>query len=978
MKNYLALIWLFFITTGHSQSLTETIRLNQVGYYTASTKKAVVVNTTATSFDIKTADRSKTVYTGTLGEARTWTQTSESIKTIDFTDFRQAGTYVIEIQGVGYSYPFTISSNALKEAAKASIKYFYFNRCSYELKPEFAGIFSRPAGHPDTKVQVCDNNFSTGRPVGTIFSSPGGWYDAGDYNKYLLTAGISTYTLLSLYEQYPEYISTLTLNIPESKNKIPDLLDECIFEIRWVLTMQDTDGGVYTKLTNTGFGAMNLMPKEHGETMGIRYVCRKNTSASLQFVALLASAYRILAPIDKEIPGLRDSCLNAAKKAWDWCRINSNIAAGQCACNIQTGGYGDSDFNDEWMWAASEMYLATNNIDYYNAVNIASASLRTPSWPSGKEILGYMSLLLNKHKLTGKALTDVVTLENKFKNQANVYVSYYNNGPYSIVKTDSYPWGNNGDAGNQSFVLLTAYKLFKDARYLEAGLSNVDYILGKNPVSYSFLTGYGSKISKVVHHRISVADGIAQLPPGMVLGGIYQSAANFQEDIDNYAMTEVAINWNAPVAFAITAIDAIYSQDCVKPNLGKDISLCDAGVTLPITLDAGIASGSFKWFKNGVIIDGKTSSKLVISEASEASGIFKVIRDSASCLQADEIQLSNELPKPFLGNDLILIEGKTVTLDAGISGAGYIYNWYKNDELIENEKSQTLIVNQCDAIYSVSVHTTNCSEKRDTITILCSKAPSALYTATPPVIDGKKDNIWVSSEFQLTNCILGTCGTSDLAASWQLLWDETNLYIFVDVTDDAYSNDSRNWWDDDGIEIFIDGDNSKRTQYDKVNDFQWGFKRGSEIAFAGGNNPTNSLQGLEFKITDHAIGYYLEAKIPWTKIGTTPLIGTVVGFDVAINDDDNSGGRDSKIAWGFTTDDAWQNLSIIGEITLIQKNTSSETQTINLEKGWNLISFYVYPDDKSIQNIFKDINFVSIKNNDGFYQSDLKPELNSL
>jgi endoglucanase len=92
------------------------------------------------------------------------------------------------------------------------------------------------------------------RPAESIISVPRGWYDAGDYNSYIVNSGITMGTLFSLYEDFPAHMKTVDLNIPESKNEIPDLLDEVLWNLRWMLTMQDpNDGGVYHKCTNAAF-----------------------------------------------------------------------------------------------------------------------------------------------------------------------------------------------------------------------------------------------------------------------------------------------------------------------------------------------------------------------------------------------------------------------------------------------------------------------------------------------------------------------------------------------------------------------------------------------------------------------------------------------------------------------------------------------------------------------------------------------------
>src|SRR6185436_14898748 len=113
------------------------------------------------------------------------------------------------------------------------------------------GKWARAAGHPDTDVYIHASAASDSRPVGTVISSPGGWYDTGDYNKYVVNSGISTATLLFAYEDFPSYFDSLKTNSPESADDLPDILNEAVYNLRWMLTMQDPlDGGVYHKCTN--------------------------------------------------------------------------------------------------------------------------------------------------------------------------------------------------------------------------------------------------------------------------------------------------------------------------------------------------------------------------------------------------------------------------------------------------------------------------------------------------------------------------------------------------------------------------------------------------------------------------------------------------------------------------------------------------------------------------------------------------------
>lgn len=136
-----------------------------------------------------------------------------------------------------------------RPVARAALKAYYYQRMSTPLPEEYAGQWARPMGHPDDEVLVHPSAASEARPEGTTISAPRGWYDAGDFNKYVVNSGISTYTLLALYEHYPDVAAGLTSSIPESGNGVPDVLDEALWNLRWMLDMQAPDGGVYHKLT---------------------------------------------------------------------------------------------------------------------------------------------------------------------------------------------------------------------------------------------------------------------------------------------------------------------------------------------------------------------------------------------------------------------------------------------------------------------------------------------------------------------------------------------------------------------------------------------------------------------------------------------------------------------------------------------------------------------------------------------------------
>jgi len=558
-----------------AQHLTDSIRLNQVGFYPTAPKVAVVVGAAAGPFYITTPDRATTVFTGQLGESRTAELAHQQTRVADFSALTRPGTFVVWIPNVGYSHSFRIQPKVHESVAQAALKGYYYQRVSTPLPPAYAGPWSRPAGHPDTRVLVHSSAASAGRPAGTVLSSPRGWYDAGDYNKYIVNSGITMGTLLSLYEEFPAYCAQLKTNIPESQNALPDVLDEALWNLRWMLTMQDPhDGGVYHKLTNASFDGM-VMPNY---TTAPRYVVQKSTAATLDFAAVLAQASRVLRRFDRQLPGLADSCLRASRQAWDWAQAHPAVLYRQDELNKQfqpaivTGAYGDDSVKDEFIWAAAELYITTKDDRYYSAVPLfPDARVPLPTWNQVRT-LAYYSLLRNKAALTPAARQDLPELEAHLRAAADSLRQNYTAQAYHTVmgKTAAdYGWGSSSTAANQGVLLVQAYRLTNNPQYLQAALSNLDYLLGRNATGYSFLTGSGAKLPQHPHHRPSEADGVAAPVPGLLVGGpnpgrqdscAYPStlpALAYSDTVCSYASNEIAINWNAPLVYLAAALEAL-------------------------------------------------------------------------------------------------------------------------------------------------------------------------------------------------------------------------------------------------------------------------------------------------------------------------------------------------------------------------------------------------------------------------------------
>lgn len=568
-----------FIQLVSAQDYSDKIRLNQIGFYPDSPKIAVIADNIDAHFSIVNTKTGKVVFTSELSKPHKSDYSPGITRIADFSPVKETGEYKLVVPGKGESYVFAIEPKVLCSLTKGLIKGFYFQRMSTPLLPRYAGKWARAEGHPDTHVLIHPAAASPDRPAGTIISCPRGWYDAGDYNKYVVNSGITMGTLLSLYEDFPAYFDTLNLNIPESNDHAPDLLNEILWNLRWMLTMQDPyDGGVYNKVTNAGFDGF-VMPSE---AVTPRYVVPKGTAATLDFAAVMAQSGRVFSKFEKVFPGLSDSCMKAAVKAWAWAVKNPDVEYDQNKMNrefkpaINTGGYGDADFRDEFIWAAAELYISTKDISYYKSVNMFPDTLMPlPSWGDVR-LLGYYTLVRFKNSLTDDAAKDFPMLGKRITKDADSMAKGVSGRSYQTVMGKSakdFVWGSNSVAANEGILLIQAYRLAGEKKYLDLALGNLDYIMGRNATGYSFVTGYGQKTPMHIHHRQSEADGIEDPVPGLLAGGpnpgqqdgctTYPSRIpdeSYTDSVCSYASNEIAINWNAPAACLAGAIDAILNK----------------------------------------------------------------------------------------------------------------------------------------------------------------------------------------------------------------------------------------------------------------------------------------------------------------------------------------------------------------------------------------------------------------------------------
>lgn len=557
---------------------TVEIRLNQVGYYPDEEKVVVFEGINAKAKITVTDEQGNVVLQPkvTRQTVSPWSKKKRFI--VDVSELKTPGRYCIATKGA--EKQFTIGKDVYHDISLASLKFFYLMRTGVPIEKEYAGEYARPVGHADTHVLIHPSAASQGRPAGSVISSPLGWYDAGDYNKYVVNSSFSIGLMLAVYEQNKDYFNRLVANIPESKNATPDILDEMMFNLRWLLTMQDPgDGGVYHKLTTPNFEGF-VKPTDCKQP---RYVVAKSVTASFDFAAVLAQAARLM-------KGNRDyvefcyQATEAAKSAYQWALNHPQAYYRQGEMNkqfqpsVNTGEYGDRFANDERFWAATELYRLTGENAYLqDAIQMKPTKFTTPTWGNVASLGAFSWIAAGDSDMRKQMLQQLKEYSDNLV--ANVSTSSFQS-PYGDKKED-FGWGclaeNCCVAG---VALLFADRYIAPNRYRIHALQNADYLLGRNPTGYCYVTGFGDKSPMHPHHRISASDGIEKPFPGMLVGGpnpMQQDNASgdlgypsslpdesYVDDERSYASNEIAINWNASLVGLLCWIDALKSQSVVK------------------------------------------------------------------------------------------------------------------------------------------------------------------------------------------------------------------------------------------------------------------------------------------------------------------------------------------------------------------------------------------------------------------------------
>lgn len=543
---------LSFTETGTRHS-EPNIKINQTGYLPNSQKKIVFPYDQGDYFQVINVDTQEVVYTAPIVGKNSNESTKETTFYGDFSEVTAPGKYRIQAQIAGTSHDFTIQEDLYHNVLDSAVRMLTLQRCGTELTADWAGALAhRQCHHQDATVYGTDQTLDVS----------GGWHDAGDYGRYTAT-GVKTVTDLMLAYRFNPSLFTDDIGIPESGNEVPDLLDEARYELEWLMKMQNDWGGVYDKVVTAQLpGSIKA-----DEDQGILYVMPELTTVTGGFVGAMALAYTTYKDID---PQFAETCLKAAEKSWEYLQ-GATLTPYENPEDFSAGIYKDEQDIDERYFASASLYAATQNpkyLDNAKAIFTASADLlHGLEWKNTGTYGTY--LLLKSETLKTQDSAFYSQLLAQLISEAESVLNATANDSYFVSLYTSYVWGSNSLIANNGILLAMADDLRPNTNYVNASADHLHYLMGRNSLNTSFITGTGIHSPVHLHHRPSISGNT--ILSGALVGGpnasledaAVQSLFNaetpvakcYVDSYDSYSTNEVAIYWNSPLIALLSVVE---------------------------------------------------------------------------------------------------------------------------------------------------------------------------------------------------------------------------------------------------------------------------------------------------------------------------------------------------------------------------------------------------------------------------------------
>ena len=508
------------------------IRVNQLGYLPGAPQRATLVTGASAPLEF-TVTAGDAVW---RGRSRPWPQRPEptsglAVHVLDFTAARVRGDDVRITVGDVPSHPFRVATDVYERLAVDALRFFRLMRCA----------------HPDTAVGAwtgpdAERLYPGWHPTGP-FDVSGGWYDAGDYGKYVVSGSLPAWQLLGVAP------------------------DECRWQLDWLLRMlvppgQPLAGMAFHRVHGTEWSPLPGLPHEDPTT---RVLHRPSTAATLHVAAVAAAGARTFAALD---PPYAARLLAAARRAHAAAHARPRLIAPDDQGRFGGGPYGDDRLDDDFYWAAAELWLATGERAFLDELTASGEHTADVFDPTGFDFDRVAAPARIDLALVPSALPDPDRVRASVVAAGERLLALQADQPWGqpYAPAAGWDWGSNGRILNNLVVLVAAQAITGEQRFRDGVATGMDYLLGRNALGQSYVTGHGTDTTRHLRTR-QFAD---RPPPGALAGGANSrqtpgwptdprlvgrpAQCCYLDEPTSETTNDVCIRWNAPLAYVAAAL----------------------------------------------------------------------------------------------------------------------------------------------------------------------------------------------------------------------------------------------------------------------------------------------------------------------------------------------------------------------------------------------------------------------------------------
>ena len=505
----LSFVGLFAQSESPYTNTSPFIVVDQFGYRPSAEKVAVIRNPLVgndadesffpgDSYALINATNGEHVFSGSIvpwNGGATHDQSGDQAWHFDFSEVTRTGTYYVEdLQNGERSYEFEIKEDVYREVFKQAFRVFFYQRAGFPKEFPYADEgWADRASHVGPLQDKNARSYDARNDSATERDIHGGWYDAGDLNRYTHWTANYVHVMLSSYDETPQ-VWTDDFNIPESGNGMSDLLDELKWGLDHLLRMQNEDGSVQSII-----GSAHDSPPS--EATGPSVYGGINTTSALACSGAFAYGAKIY-----ESAGMNDyaaTLLQAAIDAWDWAVKNPDViwrnndtsygSSGVGAGQQETSDYGRFSLK---MRAAAHLFEVTGEDEYktyfetnYQDIHLFEWNFAFPFEQAQQHTLIYYTSIPGASEAV---VNDIVVTYNSAMESGDNFGAHDNDtDPYRAYLKD-YTWGSNGVKGRYGtmYTSIPQYGLNSEREEdaWKAAEHYIHYLHGVNPQSRTYLT----------------------------------------------------------------------------------------------------------------------------------------------------------------------------------------------------------------------------------------------------------------------------------------------------------------------------------------------------------------------------------------------------------------------------------------------------------------------------------------------------------